>query len=156
MSFDADNGLGELNTTTTRIDQIHLVVVPSTDQDRSIAFYESLGFEKRVDAPFGDGHRWIEIHPPSGPTGIALAPATPNAAGVQTGIIVTTSDIDTTHAELQAAGIDVDPAVAREGARRQSPSAPSTLSDRRRRCSTSATQTATRCSSSSRRADGGR
>ena len=38
-------------TTTTRIGEISLVCVPSTDQDRSIAFYEALGFEKRTDTP---------------------------------------------------------------------------------------------------------
>ena len=37
---------------------------------------------------------------------------------MQTGLIVTTDDIDATHAELQAGGIDVDAAVAREGAPR--------------------------------------
>jgi catechol 2,3-dioxygenase-like lactoylglutathione lyase family enzyme len=103
-------------TTTTRISAIHLVMVPSTDQDRSIAFYEALGFEKRADAPFGEGHRWVELYPPSGPTGIALAPASPSSAGVQTGIIITTDDIDATLAELRAGGVDVDDAVAREGA----------------------------------------
>ena len=118
MSCGADIGLGDMRTTTTRIAQIHLVMIPSTNHDRSIAFYESLGLKKRADAPFGDGHRWVELYPPSGPTGIALAPATPDAAGIQTGIIVTTDDIDATHAELRSGGIDVDPAVAREGAPR--------------------------------------
>ena len=36
------------------IGRIHLVMIPSTDHDRSIAFYEGLGFEKRADVPFGD------------------------------------------------------------------------------------------------------
>jgi catechol 2,3-dioxygenase-like lactoylglutathione lyase family enzyme len=31
-------------------------------------------------------------------------------------LILNTNDIDATHAELQAAGVDVDPAVARVGA----------------------------------------
>jgi len=35
-------------TTTTRIRDISLVCVPTPDQDESIGFYESLGFEKRT------------------------------------------------------------------------------------------------------------
>jgi hypothetical protein len=37
--------------TPSRITRIQLVTIPSTDQDRSVAFYEMLGFEKRNDAP---------------------------------------------------------------------------------------------------------
>ena len=78
------------------ISQIQLVMVPSTDQDRSIEFYEALGFEKRVDGPFGDGYRWVEIYPPGASTGIALVPGTAEGTGVQTGIIAWTDDVDAT------------------------------------------------------------
>jgi catechol 2,3-dioxygenase-like lactoylglutathione lyase family enzyme len=105
-----------MSTATTRIGRIHLVMIPSSDQDRSIAFYEALGFEKRADAPFGEGHRWVELFPPDGTAGIALAPGQGEGAGVQTGIILTTDDIDATHAELRSAGVDVDAEVARVGA----------------------------------------
>jgi catechol 2,3-dioxygenase-like lactoylglutathione lyase family enzyme len=103
-----------MTSPATLISQIGLVMVPSTDQDRSIAFYESLGFEKRADGPFGDGGRWVEVYPPAGTAGIALVPA--EAGGVQTGVIMATEDIDATHAELRSRGVDVDPAVARVGA----------------------------------------
>ena len=106
-----------MSTTATGISQIQLVMVPTTDQERSLAFYEGLGFEKRLDIPWGDGHRWVEVYPPSGAAGIALVPPGPgDPTGVQTGIIFNTDDIDATHAQLQAAGVDVDPAVARVGA----------------------------------------
>ena len=56
-----------VTTTASRISQISLVIVPATDQDRSIEFYEgALGFEKRTDIPFGDKYRWVEVYPPSG------------------------------------------------------------------------------------------
>ncbi len=61
-----------MSTTQSRIDSISLVSVMSTDQDRSIEFYEALGFEKRTDVPFGDKYRWVEVYPPTGSTGIAL------------------------------------------------------------------------------------
>jgi catechol 2,3-dioxygenase-like lactoylglutathione lyase family enzyme len=105
-----------VSPTASRITQINLVMIPSTDQDRSVAFYEALGFEKRSDFPFGDGYRWVELYPPGGTAGIALAPAAGEATAIQTGIILATDDIDATHAQLQSTGIEVDAAVAREGA----------------------------------------
>ena len=103
--------------TPSRFSRIQLVTIPSTDQDRSVAFYEMLGFEKRNDAPWGHGHRWVELYPPDAPTGIALVPPGPSdPTSVQTGIIFNTDDIDATHAQLQALGVDVDESVARVGA----------------------------------------
>jgi catechol 2,3-dioxygenase-like lactoylglutathione lyase family enzyme len=102
--------------TATRISEINLVIIPSTDQDRSIEFYESLGFEKRTDIPFGDSYRWVEVYPPVGTTGIALAPPREgDPVGVQTGISLTTDEIDTTHAQMLSAGVDADAEVARMG-----------------------------------------
>jgi catechol 2,3-dioxygenase-like lactoylglutathione lyase family enzyme len=106
-----------MDTTTSRIKQIGLVMVPSTDQDRSVEFYETLGFEKRMDVPFADIHRWVEVYPPEGTTGIALIPARPeDRNGVQSGILLSVDDIDATHARLRSAGVDVDAEVARKGA----------------------------------------
>jgi catechol 2,3-dioxygenase-like lactoylglutathione lyase family enzyme len=106
-----------VSTTASRISHIGLVIVPSTDQDRSIEFYRDvLGFEKRTDIPFGDKYRWVEVYPPSGTTGIALAPPREgDAVGVETGISLTTDDIDATHAELRGRGADVDVEVSRMG-----------------------------------------
>ena len=104
-------------TTASGIQEFSLCSVLSTDQDRSIAFYESLGFEKRTDVPFGGDYRWVEVFLPKSATGIALAPPPPNgsAEGAQTGITLTTNDIDATHAYMQANGVDVDAEVARLG-----------------------------------------
>lgn len=106
-----------MTTTTSRIGGINLVMIPSSDQDRSIEFYEgALGFEKRTDVPFGGSYRWVEVYPPSGTTGIALAPPREGEpTGIQTGISLTTDDIDATHAQLKEAGVDVDAEVSRMG-----------------------------------------
>ena len=106
-----------MSTVATRIGQINLVCVPTLDQDGAIAFYESIGFEKRTDTEFGGGYRWVEVYPPAGTTGIALAPPPPGQelAPTQTGITITTDDIDASHAEMQARGVDVDPEVSRMG-----------------------------------------
>ncbi len=106
-----------MSTTTHRITQLQLVVIPSTDQERSLAFYEALGFERRNDSPWGDGYRWVEVYPPGGTAGMALVPPRHgDPTGVQTGIILNTDDIDAAHAEMKANGVDVDTEVARVGA----------------------------------------
>jgi catechol 2,3-dioxygenase-like lactoylglutathione lyase family enzyme len=106
-----------VTTTASRIGAINLVMIPSPDQDRSIEFYVgALGFEKRTDVPFGGSYRWVEVYPPSGTTGIALAPPREtDPVGIQTGISLTTDDIDATHAQLKDAGVDVDAEVSRMG-----------------------------------------
>jgi catechol 2,3-dioxygenase-like lactoylglutathione lyase family enzyme len=49
-----------MTRTASRIGAISLVIIPSTDQDRSVDFYvEALGFEKRTDVAFGDRYRWV-------------------------------------------------------------------------------------------------
>jgi predicted enzyme related to lactoylglutathione lyase len=106
-----------VSTTATRIGTISLVCIPSPDVDRAIAFYESLGFEKRTDIPFGGQYRWVEVYPPVGTTGIALAPP-PEGQEVkpqETGIIITTDDIDASHAQFKSLGVDVDAEISRMG-----------------------------------------
>ncbi|MDQ6834760.1 MAG: VOC family protein [Actinomycetota bacterium] len=104
-------------STKSGISEISLVCITSPDQDSAIEFYEKLGFEKRTDTPFGNGYRWIEVYPPSGSTGIALAPPPPDSPGEgqQTGIVLPTDDIDASHAHLKSLDVDVDAEVSRMG-----------------------------------------
>jgi len=107
-----------MTVTATGIRTISLVCVPTLEQDRAIEFYESIGFEKRTDIAFGGRYRWVEVYPPEGTTGIALAPPPPDAGAVtpmQTGITLSTADIDATHADMKARGVDVDAEVSRMG-----------------------------------------
>ncbi|MGA2163045.1 MAG: VOC family protein [Solirubrobacteraceae bacterium] len=105
--------------TKTRVNKINTVVIPVSDQDGMIAFYvEKLGFQKRTDIPFGNGYRWVEVAPEDADTTIALAPPPPDgkpAGNRETGIGLQTDDIDAYHAELKAAGVDVDAEVSRMG-----------------------------------------
>jgi len=99
--------------TGTRITDVGCVGVPTTDQDRSIEFYcGTLGFEKRRDAPFGPGLRWIEVAPPGASTVIALLP-TPSGSpvGVDTGIRLWTTDAEADHADLEAKGVQTGPVL---------------------------------------------
>ena len=106
-----------MTATRTGLRGISLVCVGTSEQDRAVDFYESIGFEKRVDTPFGGDYRWIEMYLPEGQTGIALAPPPPGQPIVagQTGITLTTDDVDDTHATMKAAGVDVDAEVSRMG-----------------------------------------
>jgi catechol 2,3-dioxygenase-like lactoylglutathione lyase family enzyme len=97
------------------IDLVQLVTIPTTDQARSLAFYQTLGFEVRADFPWADDYRWIEVYPPNSSTGLALVPAGPDPVGIRTGIILNTADIKTAHARMKALGVDVDSEVARVG-----------------------------------------
>ena len=106
-----------MTETTTQIDQMATVMVPVSDQDRAIDFYvEKLGFEKRADIAFGEqgAGRWIEVGLPGAQTTIALTPERGEwVVGRMTGVSLTTGDIDTLHARLRDAGVDVDAEIMR-------------------------------------------
>jgi catechol 2,3-dioxygenase-like lactoylglutathione lyase family enzyme len=128
MSFGASRGLTGMSThqedvvskTATRIQKLGVVCVPVSDQERAIDFYvNTLGFEKRADVPFGEGegYRWVEVAPAGAVTTIAIVPPPPgNPTGnVQTGIGLHTDDVEAVHADLKAAGADVDAEISRMG-----------------------------------------
>ena len=105
--------------TKTRIKKIATVIVPVDDVDRAIEFYvDKLGFEKRVDIPFGGAYRWVEVSPADADTTVAICQPPPGrtAGNAETGISLQTDDIDAVHAEPKARGVDVDDEVSRMGA----------------------------------------
>jgi catechol 2,3-dioxygenase-like lactoylglutathione lyase family enzyme len=64
--------------TATHINQLGRVIIPVSDQDRSLEFYtDKLGFEVRADVPFGEGDRWLEVAPPGSAAAIAIMPPHP-------------------------------------------------------------------------------
>jgi catechol 2,3-dioxygenase-like lactoylglutathione lyase family enzyme len=99
--------------TRTHITQVGTVGVPVTDQDRALAFYlDKLGFEKRMDVPFGEGERWVEVAPSGAATTIALLRARAGEpTGIDTQVRLTTRNADADHADLRARGVDTDTAV---------------------------------------------
>jgi catechol 2,3-dioxygenase-like lactoylglutathione lyase family enzyme len=108
--------MGETET-STRITMVGTVMLPVSDQDRALEFYvDTLGFEKRVDTPFGEGDRWVEVAPPGAETSVALVqPREGESAGVEGRIGFTTEDVDADHADLKARGVKVDDEVMRMG-----------------------------------------
>jgi catechol 2,3-dioxygenase-like lactoylglutathione lyase family enzyme len=103
--------------TRTHVTQVGTVIVPVSDQDRTLEFFTGkLGFEKRVDLPYGEGYRWLEVGPPGGQTSIAIVPPREgDPVGVETRIGFATDDVDADHVELRARGVDVDDEVMRMG-----------------------------------------
>ena len=99
--------------TTTRITEVRTVGIPVDDQDRALAFYvDKLGFEKRMDASFGEGERWVEVAPRGAATSIALVRASDAlSAGIDTGLRLASEDAAADHATLRTLGVDVDPEV---------------------------------------------
>src|SRR5437588_8429324 len=109
-----------MSGTKARVNKVSTVVIPVSDQERAIEFYtQKLGFEKRVDVPFGpeEGYRWVEVAPTDAVTTIAIVPPPPGkpTGSVETGIGLHTDDIDADHADLKTRGVDVDAEISRMG-----------------------------------------
>jgi catechol 2,3-dioxygenase-like lactoylglutathione lyase family enzyme len=97
----------------TRITRVGTVILPVRDQDRALEFFVStLGFETRMDGPFGDGQRWIEVAPPGAATTIALVPQG-SAAGIE--VSLATDDAESDHAAMMAKGVEADAELIRMG-----------------------------------------
>ena len=102
---------------STRVTKLANVIIPAVDQDAALEFYtQVLGLEKRVELPFGEGNRWIEVAPTGAETPIAICPPGPSVTPPKdTGISLATEDVDALHAQLKDRGVDVDAEVSRFG-----------------------------------------
>jgi hypothetical protein len=67
-----------------------------------LAFWKELGFETRIDGPFGDGGRWVEIASPGALTSIALVSRVEGSTA-GTAVSFATPDADADHAALPSA-----------------------------------------------------
>jgi lactoylglutathione lyase len=93
----------------TTITDVRTIGVNVRDQGKALAFFtDTLGFEKRLDAPTGPAMRWIEVAPPGASTSIALN-ATEHAqeVGSDTGIRFTVPDASAERASMEASGVAV-------------------------------------------------
>ena len=94
------------------ITHIGTVVVPVDDQDEAVEFYVGrLGFEKRLDAEFAEGQRWVEVAPPGAQTSIALVARENAPAGIE--VSFATTDAAADHAALRQASVDADAELIR-------------------------------------------
>ena len=94
----------------TTITDVRTIAIDVRDQDTALAFYtDTLGFEKRLDAPISPTTRWIEVAPRGAGTSIALTEADDASApvGTKTGIRFTVPDAEAERDALQARGVTV-------------------------------------------------
>ena len=90
------------------IQRLKLVGIPVRDQDRAVDFYvNTLGFTLATDQPMGKGQRWVEVRAPKCNTCISLftPPGHEARIGTFTGISWECDDIEKTHRELVAKGV---------------------------------------------------
>jgi catechol 2,3-dioxygenase-like lactoylglutathione lyase family enzyme len=93
---------------TTLFTGLSTVAIPVSDQDRSKALFEQLGFETLFDADLGDGFRWLELAPSGAVTSIALVGTGEGLpTGIATGVRLVTPDARAARAELLALGLSV-------------------------------------------------
>jgi hypothetical protein len=92
---------------TNIFNHVRSVAVPVTDQDRSQALLEQLGFTVSMDTELQPGFRWIEMNPAGGGPSVALVRTGPELpAGIDTGIRLATDDARAAHTAVAAAGLD--------------------------------------------------
>ena len=94
---------------STTITDVRTIGINVTNQDDALAFYvDTLGFDKRLDAPITPTMRWIEVAPEGAGTSIALSAADDAAASpTDTGIRFTVPDAAAEHAAMQERGVAV-------------------------------------------------
>jgi predicted enzyme related to lactoylglutathione lyase len=82
---------------------IAFVTVCVSDQDRALAFYESIGFVKSSDRRMGDEYRWLTVAPPGAQTGITLHRDAGRAG--QTSFVYHTDDVAALYDQWSERGI---------------------------------------------------
>lgn len=93
----------------TTMTDVRTIGINVTNQDDALTFFvDTLGFEKRLDAPISPTTRWVEVAPPGAGTSIALTASVATAVvGTDTGVRFTVPDAAAEHAALQERGVDV-------------------------------------------------
>jgi catechol 2,3-dioxygenase-like lactoylglutathione lyase family enzyme len=101
----------------TKIRNVGTFVLAVTDQDRALGFYtDVLGCTKVNDFTYETGERWLEVQPSGGGANLCLVLARPERpAGVETGIVLLSTDVQGDLAALQSAGVETDPEPLAEG-----------------------------------------
>jgi len=100
----------------TSIIDVRAVAINVSDQDKALDFYvDTLGFEKRLDAPVSPTMRWIEVAPTGASTSIALANDGTIEGGSDTGIRFTVPDAEAANASMRERGVDVSDVMRWDG-----------------------------------------
>ena len=90
------------------ITHIKFVSIPTTDQDRALAFYtEKLGFKLVTDQPFDGKQRWIELRIGSSETRLVLftTDTGPQPGSSFSGALAC-DNVERTYEELKGRGVE--------------------------------------------------
>jgi catechol 2,3-dioxygenase-like lactoylglutathione lyase family enzyme len=88
--------------------KLEVVVLPVSDVDKSMDFYEALGFQLDIDHVSSDDFRVVQLTPPgSGCSIIIGAGLTLAEPGSAQGLYLIVSDIEAARAELVGRGVEV-------------------------------------------------
>lgn len=99
------------------ITSVKFVNVPTSDQDRALAFYtEKLGFRLVTDQPFGPDRRWIELAIGQSDTRFVLftPPGEEHRVGDRFSGALGCDDVEATHRQLSARGVEFESPPARQ------------------------------------------
>jgi catechol 2,3-dioxygenase-like lactoylglutathione lyase family enzyme len=87
---------------------IEVISIPVTDQIKAKEFYQKLGFEILVDAPFSPDQQWVQMGFPGSAVSITLVNWFPEMpAGSIRGFVIKTDDLDADIKDLTAKGIEL-------------------------------------------------
>ncbi|WP_374101998.1 VOC family protein [Arthrobacter sp. ISL-5] len=88
--------------------KLEVLVIPVSDVDRSLHFYQSLGWRLDADYESGPTFRIVQLTPSGSPCSIHIGRGlTPSAPGSAQGNYLVVSDIDRARADLISRGVDV-------------------------------------------------
>jgi catechol 2,3-dioxygenase-like lactoylglutathione lyase family enzyme len=88
--------------------KLEVIVLPVSDVDRALRFYQGLGW--RLDADFATDPKFrvVQLTPPGSPASIIFGAGLTNAApGTYQGLHLVVDDIQAARAELAGQGVDV-------------------------------------------------
>ena len=93
------------------IKRVKFVSIPTSDQDRALAFWtEKVGLKVVTDQPMGPGKRWIEMAIPGAETGVVLF--TPEGQEDRIGSFFNGSfacdDVHYTYDQLKSRGVEFE------------------------------------------------
>lgn len=89
---------------------VAVVSVPVSDQDRAKAFYvDQLGFQLVREDDSVPGIRWVQVTPSAGATALTLVTWFDSMpAGSLRGLVLTSSDLQADYQQLVAKGVEFD------------------------------------------------
>jgi len=94
----------------TKLQNVAVVSVPVSDQDRAKSFYvDTLGMRVLLDDTSESGMRWVQVAPPEGATSLTLVTWFDSMPpGSLRGLVLSSTNLETDYAELMRKGVEFE------------------------------------------------